>query len=118
MYIKGGSILPLRSESANTTAALRTNDFTIIVAPGSNGTASGSLYLDEGNNIDQPDISEITFEYSNGVFSMDGQFGYDAGVSITSVVLLASNSSTTSGGSAGKTVNTTIPLTTSYSMSF
>lgn len=121
LYIKGGNIIPLRSESASTTTELRSKDFTIIVAPGLDGTASGSLYLDEGNNIEQPDISEITFSYANATFSMGGTFGYDTGsVSISSIVLLGGSGGTTSNlttsysqGSAAAARN--IPLTKSYS---
>jgi len=113
----------MRAESAYTTTELRTKDFTIIVAPALDGTASGSLYLDEGNNLDQPNTSEITFLYANGTFTMGGKFGYNAGnVSISSVVLLGSegtarvNSTSVSMDSRHgvKTASRNIPLTKCY----
>lgn len=44
IHVRGGTILPLRTESANTTTELRTKPFEVIVAPGLNGTANGTLY--------------------------------------------------------------------------
>ncbi|KAL9115845.1 MAG: hypothetical protein Q9227_000213 [Pyrenula ochraceoflavens] len=88
LHIRGGSIIPLRTESANTTTELRKRPFEILVAPGTDGTASGALYLDEGNMIDQPSTSEISFSYSNGTLTMSGTFGYDAGVDVAKVTIL------------------------------
>ena len=94
LYIRGGSIVPLRAESANTTTQLRTKDFTIVVAPGLDGSASGSLYLDDGDSLVPSSTSEIEFSYRDGVFEMSGTFGYDTnGVGISGIALL--------GGEAG-----------------
>lgn len=82
LHIRGGSILPLRIESANTTAELRTKGFHILVAPGLDGLAKGSLYLDDGISIEQPSTTFINFTYNNGSFSMSGEYGYAANVSI------------------------------------
>ena len=88
-HIRGGSIIPMRAQSANTTTELRKQNFTILVAPGLDGTATGSLYLDDGDSLIPPAISNIIFKYSsNGNFSMDGVFGYDSGVSIEAINVL------------------------------
>ena len=111
VYIKGGSIIPLRSDVANTTTALRELDFNLVVAPGVDGTASGSLYLDDGVSIDQPATSVIQFAYDGTTLSMSGTFGYDAGnVSIAEVFLLG-----TSTGS-NTTVQANKPLTGPFSL--
>lgn len=89
VHIRGGTILPLRQNSANTTTELRKQNFELIVAPGLDGTARGELYLDEGKLIEQPATSLITFYFSNGTLGMDGTFGYRANDSIASVVILA-----------------------------
>ncbi|KAK5169939.1 hypothetical protein LTR04_005570 [Oleoguttula sp. CCFEE 6159] len=91
LYIKGGSIVPFRSSSANTTTELRTKNFNIVVAPGLDGTASGSLYLDEGDALAQPATSVISFKYSRGQLSMSGTFGYNPNVVIATVTLLGAN---------------------------
>lgn len=88
-HIRGGSIIPMRIRSANTTTELRKRNFTIIVAPGLDGTATGSLYLDDGDSLIQPAITDIKLKYSsNGDFSMNGVFDYDAGVSIEAITVL------------------------------
>ncbi|KAF2092442.1 alpha/beta-glucosidase agdC [Rhizodiscina lignyota] len=120
LHYKGGSIIPLRAESANTTTELRKKNFQIIIAPGLDGSASGSLYLDEGDAIAQPKTSEINFNYVNGRFSMTGSFGYDAGVVIESIVLLGaksdSGSSYSSTSRKSATTSISIPLTKATSV--
>ncbi|CAI6319435.1 unnamed protein product [Periconia digitata] len=85
IHIRAGTIIPTRLHSANTTAELRKQPFTIIIAPSDAGKATGRLYLDEGEKIAQPDVSEIDFSFDGGKLSVDGSFGYkgDGGESIT-----------------------------------
>ena len=59
LNIRGGTIIPMRIQSANTTTALRNNDFQILVAPGLDGTASGQIFLDDGVSLAQASTSEI-----------------------------------------------------------
>jgi alpha-glucosidase len=107
LYYRGGSIVPERVSGANTTTELRKRNFVLVVAPGDNGSASGSLYLDDGVSLQQPATSLITFSYLGGVLSMTGTFGYSAGVVIESVKLL---------GKCGVTIKkVNIPLTGEYS---
>ena len=89
LHIRGGSIVPLRTESANTTTALRTKDFTVLVAPGNDGKASGSLYIDDGVSLSQPATTDINFTWDNGAFSMGGTFGYNVGeIGVSDVLIL------------------------------
>lgn len=88
LHIRGGTILPLRIQSTNTTTELRKQNFHIVVAPGLDGTAKGQLYLDEGDAIEQPHTSLITYTYANGTLHWDGRFGYDPGVHVARVTLL------------------------------
>ncbi|ESP05175.1 hypothetical protein LOTGIDRAFT_227855 [Lottia gigantea] len=50
LFIRGGSILPTQ-RPANTTMSSRLNPFKLIVAPGDNGMASGTLFWDDGEGI-------------------------------------------------------------------
>jgi len=114
LYYKGGAIVAQRAKSANTTTELRKQDFSIVIAPSLNGTASGDLYLDDGESVDQPAISYIHFTYDNsGKFAMSGTFDYDSGVAITSITVLGSK-----GGNSKRNakVETTIPLTGPHSV--
>ena len=88
LHIRGGSIIPLRNESAQTTTALRKMDFCVLVAPGKDGSATGSLYLDDGVSLQQASTSEIDFSWTDGLFVMEGTFGFDAGVMVADVVVL------------------------------
>ncbi|KAF2723683.1 glycoside hydrolase family 31 protein [Polychaeton citri CBS 116435] len=100
LYYKGGSILAQRVNSANTTTALRKQNFEIVVAPGLDGSASGNLYLDDGDSLSQPKTSYISFTYSkNGRFSVKGSFGYNPGVKVTKITVLGGSSSGTHPGS-------------------
>ena len=89
LHIKGGSVLPLRIASANTTTALRENDFNIVVAPGLDSKAAGTLYLDDGESIVQVGTSNIQFSYANSALHMSGTYGYNVGtVKMAQVVFL------------------------------
>lgn len=94
-HIRGGSILPLRENSANTTTELRKQDFVLIVAPDLEGKAEGTLYLDEGDAIEQPETSLITFSYSNGTFVMGGSFGYKTDSTIVNLIVLGQDGNST-----------------------
>ncbi|KAI5861217.1 glycoside hydrolase family 31 protein [Durotheca rogersii] len=94
LYIKGGAIVPLRQTTSIGTAAaaiggegdgqpmttreLRKRPFEIVVAVGRDGRASGSLYLDDGESIEQPAgaTTEINFTFAKGVLRVNGTFGY------------------------------------------
>ncbi|KAL2867843.1 glycosyl hydrolases family 31-domain-containing protein [Aspergillus lucknowensis] len=101
VHYKGGIIYPQRIESANTTTALRQKGFNIVVAPGLDGRAEGSLYLDDGDSMVQDAVSEIDFVYADGKLSMTGSFEYDAGVGIEAVTILGVKSKPRGVDSAG-----------------
>ncbi|KAL2754207.1 glycoside hydrolase family 31 protein, partial [Sodiomyces alcalophilus JCM 7366] len=48
LHVRGGCVVPMRTERANTTAALREKPFELVVAPGLDGTAEGTLFVDDG----------------------------------------------------------------------
>lgn len=108
LHVRGGSIIPLRAASANTTTELRKQNFTLLIAPGLDGTASGSLYLDEGDAIAQPATSEIQFNYDGQKLVLSGSFGYNSGVVISGVRVLGSSGNGTT--SAGRIMAAKAPL--------
>ncbi|KAF1943725.1 alpha-glucosidase-like protein [Clathrospora elynae] len=108
LHIRGGAILPLRAESANTTTELRKKNFVLWIAPNLTNQATGTLYLDDGNSIEQAATSMISFGYDNGAFTMEGDFGYATDVVISNITVLGSR----------QTIQGPIALNASYSHSF
>lgn len=89
VHIRGGSIVPLRISGANTTTQLRTKNFELLIAPDTDGTAEGELYLDDGESLVPKATTEIRFTYGNDVLEMSGMFGYDMGnVRIAKITVL------------------------------
>lgn len=92
LHIRGGCVVPLRSESANTTAELRKKGFELFVAPGLDGTAEGSLYVDDGVSIDGGDKTEVTFKFAGGALSTEVVLGSEdlraSGINIEKVTIL------------------------------
>jgi alpha-glucosidase len=76
VHIRGGTIIPERVNSAMTTTELRKEAFVAIIAPATDGTASGRLYLDDGESLEQKAISEIKFNWDGKKFSVSGTFDY------------------------------------------
>ncbi|KAF2969592.1 hypothetical protein GQX73_g3965 [Xylaria multiplex] len=88
LFLRGGVVFPVRAESAMTTTELRTKPFELIVAIGRNGKASGSLYVDDGESIEQPATTDIKFTYAKGVLAVSGSFGYTENVRLSKVTFL------------------------------
>ncbi|CAJ2505933.1 Uu.00g000630.m01.CDS01 [Anthostomella pinea] len=51
LHVRGGCVVPMRVESANTTTELRKKAFELLVAPGLDRTAAGMLYVDDGVSL-------------------------------------------------------------------
>ncbi|KAJ0425820.1 glycosyl hydrolases family 31-domain-containing protein [Aspergillus carlsbadensis] len=88
IHIRGGSIVPVRSSGAMTTTELRKKSFQLIIAPGLDGKAFGSLYLDDGDSLEQTVMVDIEFEYRRGFLYIEGKFHPDAPVRLESITLL------------------------------
>ncbi|QRV77504.1 glycoside hydrolase family 31 protein [Ceratobasidium sp. AG-Ba] len=88
VHIRGGSVLPLRSSSAMTTKALREKDFNFVVAPGSDGKASGQLYIDDGISIKPKSSTRLTMSYSNKQLQVKGSTGYKTSSKVATVTFL------------------------------
>lgn len=129
VYIRGGKIVPLRVESAITTAELREKPFEIVVAVGKNGTASGSLYLDDGESLQQSATSFIQFNYQDGLLTANGTFDYQTDLSITQVRFLGLEGNVTATSEDGSALSTStdggsivipldLPLTGPFTLNF
>lgn len=57
LHVRGGSILPTQDPAKNTDES-RKNPFGVIIAPGFDEKASGSLYWDDGESLDSITLSK------------------------------------------------------------
>ncbi|KAJ7494439.1 alpha-glucosidase [Mycena galericulata] len=88
VHIKGGAVLPLRANSTMTTTELRETDFEFVVAPGTDGTASGQLYVDDGVSVTQAAETQVSMSFKLGTFTVKGSFGFKTGVNTSRVRFL------------------------------
>lgn len=89
LFVRGGSILPIRlAMEAQTTTEVRKRDFELLVVPGRDGTASGELYIDDGESLVQGSFTHVRFSYRNGKLKARGQFGYRTSVKVIAVKVL------------------------------
>ena len=83
----------------------------IVVAPGSDGEASGSLYIDDGVSISPQGTTSATMSYKNNKFVVGGQFGFKPSPSVAAVTFLGSRNAprkvTINGSNASSTFNST-----------
>lgn len=89
LHIRGGTVLPLRAAGAMTTTKLRATDFEFVVAPsGQNATAQGELYVDDGVSVVQEQSTDVKMAFAEGKLRVWGEFAFDVGVKVASVVFL------------------------------
>ncbi|KAL2874289.1 hypothetical protein SGCOL_010551 [Colletotrichum sp. CLE4] len=110
LFIRGGTVLPLRANSTMTTKQLREENFELLIAAGRDGTAKGQLYLDDGVSEEQAGVTLVTFDYKDGKVSVDGEFGYSTPLKVSKVTLL-SGGKTAKRQETIKTVAVEYPLT-------
>ncbi|EEQ27204.1 putative alpha-glucosidase [Microsporum canis] len=76
LHFRGGNIVPMRSNSAITTTKLRKEPFDLVICLDRDGNAEGSLYIDDGDSLDQTRTTEINFEYRKGTLRISGKFDF------------------------------------------
>ncbi|KAF7446896.1 Alpha-glucosidase, family 31 glycosyl hydrolase [Pyrenophora tritici-repentis] len=87
VYIRGGSVLPTQ-EPGYTTAESRQNPWGLIVALSSTGTASGSLYIDDGESLEPESCLDITFNVVDGKMKVDVQGEYKDKNALANITIL------------------------------
>ncbi|KAK5652429.1 hypothetical protein OQA88_10472 [Cercophora sp. LCS_1] len=114
LYLKGGVIVPLRTQGAMTTDELRQRDFELVVPVGKDGTAKGRLYLDDGVSLVQKGVTDVEFKYAKGKLTAKGKFGFGGKLKIKKVTVLGKakkGKRDGSGESEEVSVQVDVPLT-------
>ena len=75
VYVRAGSVLPLRKGEAMTTAQNAKLLFEIRIPPDAQGKASGELYVDDGVSLEPQDVSDLKFAYDGGKLRISGSCG-------------------------------------------
>lgn len=71
-----------------TISDLRNQNFEFLIAPGVDGTATGCLYLDDGESLVPKGVSRVEMRYAGGVLRVRGRFGYATAVRVEKVTVL------------------------------
>jgi len=88
LFYRGGTITPQRVKSGMTTSEVREQDFELVIALDAQGMAHGSLYLDDGENLEQEGTTLIEFTYKCGMLYAKGRFGYPTSSAIAKITVL------------------------------
>ena len=88
LHVRGGVVVPVRAAGAMTTTELRMTDFEFVVALGTDGRASGELYVDDGVSIVPERTTNLKMAFAEGQLRVYGSFGFEVGVKVASVVFL------------------------------
>jgi alpha-glucosidase len=111
LYLKGGVIVPLRTEGAMTTDELRKRDFELVVPVGKDGTAKGRLYIDDGVSLVQKGVTDVEFKYAKGKLTAKGKFGFGGKLKIKKITVLGKGRKGKRGESEEASVQVDLPLT-------
>ncbi|KAE8441776.1 hypothetical protein EG329_004334 [Mollisiaceae sp. DMI_Dod_QoI] len=95
VYVRGGSVLPIQ-EPGYTTRECRSNPWGILAACNMEGTASGQLYIDDGESLVQNSTLWIEFSLTNSALYASGRGLYQdtnplANITIMGVSSLVNN---------------------------
>ena len=87
VYVRGGSILPMQ-EPALTIRDARQTPWALLAALGSDGTASGQLYLDDGESLHPDATLNVDFEASRSSVRVSAGGGWEEANPLTNVTIL------------------------------
>ncbi|KAL0264572.1 hypothetical protein SLS55_000522 [Diplodia seriata] len=89
VFVRGGSVLPMQ-EPRLTTREARKTPWALLVALGANGTASGSLYVDDGESVRPNATRNVDFVVPAGgnKLVVSGKGAYRDGNTLANVTVL------------------------------
>ena len=95
VYLRGGYVLPTQ-QPAMTTAAARNTPWSVLVALSTEGTASGTLYLDDGESVTPNATLYVEFVASANTLYASGRGSFVDKNSLANVTILGVQSPATS----------------------
>ena len=87
VFVRGGSIIPMQNP-ALTTRDSRNSPWSLLTALGSNGTASGDLYLDDGESITPNATLSVKLYATNSSLSAVAQGNWQESQPISQITVL------------------------------
>jgi alpha-glucosidase len=87
VYVRGGSVLPTQ-EPGYTTTDSRKNPWGLIIALSDDGSASGSLYVDDGESVEPSETLDITFAAMKAQLQVGVQGGYKDSNALGNITIL------------------------------
>lgn len=87
VYVRGGSILPMQ-KPGYTTHESRQGEWSLLVALGFKGEASGELYVDDGESVKQEATLFLDMVASNGRLSVMGHGKYKVQQPLANVTVM------------------------------
>ncbi|KAL2835120.1 glycosyl hydrolases family 31-domain-containing protein [Aspergillus cavernicola] len=91
VYVRGGSILPMQ-EPALTIRDARRTPWALLAALSSDGTASGQLYLDDGESINPDATLDVRFTVTDSSLSVSAQGDWVESNPLANVTILGISS--------------------------
>ena len=76
VFIRGGAVLAMQ-QPAMTTRDARNTDWSILIAPGVDGSAAGTLYLDDGVSVHPSSTKIVRFSARMGSLNVTVTGGYE-----------------------------------------
>ncbi|KAH9214809.1 glycoside hydrolase family 31 protein [Leptodontidium sp. 2 PMI_412] len=92
VYVRGGSVLPIQ-EAGMTTRECRSNPWGLIAATSLEGTASGQLYLDDGESLVQNSTLWVEFSLTGSSLYASARGTYNDTNPLANVTILGVSSS-------------------------
>ncbi|KAF2230688.1 glycoside hydrolase family 31 protein [Viridothelium virens] len=104
LYVRGGSVMPMQ-EPGYTTAESRKNPWALLTALDQEGSATGQLYVDDGESIEPTDTLLVDFTATQGSLYASARGTYNDTNALANVTVLGVENAGNSVTLNGKTLS-------------
>jgi alpha-glucosidase len=106
VYVRGGYVLPLQQPAMTTTLA-RQNPYALLVALAQDGTANGTLYVDDGETLNPTKLTIVSFAAAKGTLSATIAGNYSSTNPLANITILGVQAAPSKVTFGGKTITST-----------